>query len=482
MFQKLQNLRQGTRTVDEYATEFFRMINCVELQDTEQQLVMRFVGGLRQQIQFTINLFRPDSISEAHQQALTIEAQTRSGFSGWGSTRQSRSVPASTTTTPVDTSSGKTETAIVPADTQKQTRRGGFRCYTCGESGHRQLACPTKARRGLLLDEQNDDDDGPIYDEDEQCETEELVADTGSLLMLRRSCLAPHSDTQKPQRNNFFHSKCTINGEVCSFIIDSGSSENIISSEAVKKLSLAEEPHPSPYKLAWLQQDNNIPVTKRTLVAFSIGDAYHDKTYCDIVPMDACHLLLGRPWEYDRRVLHDGFLNTYNFRFNNRKFVLKPSPPASITSPSPSLKAPPTQVLLLQRALFESLMRDTGLVMLLVFSPASLTSPSTSPQLHELLSEFSDVFPDDVPSGLPPLRDIQHRIDLVPDASLPNRSHYRMSPSEHEELRRQVEGLLAKGFIRESLSPCAVPALLIPKKDGSWRMCVDSRAINKITL
>ena len=102
--------------------------------------------------------------------------------------------------------------------------------------------------------------------------------------------------------------------------------------------------------------------------------------------------------------------------------------------------------------------------------------------VSSLLQDYEDVFPEEIPSGLPPLRGIEHQIDLIPGVPIPNRPAYRCNPEETKELQRQVEELLAKGLIKESLSPCAMPVLLVPKKDGSWRMCTDCRAINNITV
>ncbi|RVW88094.1 Transposon Ty3-G Gag-Pol polyprotein [Vitis vinifera] len=93
----------------------------------------------------------------------------------------------------------------------------------------------------------------------------------------------------------------------------------------------------------------------------------------------------------------------------------------------------------------------------------------------KILDDFYDLRPAELPNQLPLMRDVQHAIDLIPNASLPNLPAYRMNPTEHAEFKRQVDELLTKDFICESLSACGVPALLTPKKDGSWWMLIFSK-------
>jgi hypothetical protein len=103
-------------------------------------------------------------------------------------------------------------------------------------------------------------------------------------------------------------------------------------------------------------------------------------------------------------------------------------------------------------------------------------------EVQELLDNFADIVVDELPNSFPPIRSINHLIDLIPEASLPNKAAYRLTPQENEEVKNQVQDLLDKGLVREILSPCAVPTVLSPDKYGGWWMCTDSRAINNITI
>ena len=139
-------------------------------------------------------------------------------------------------------------------------------------------------------------------------------------------------------------------------------------------------------------------------------------------------------------------------------------------------KLPEHNLHILKCKKFERERIEIGMCLALVAKevPSDSSSVDVPLEVKNLLDDFVDMVPDELPSELPPLRDIQHAIDLVLGSQLPNLPRYGMNPKEREKLNRQVEGLLKRGFVRNILSPCAVPALLTPKKDESWRMCVDS--------
>ena len=105
----------------------------------------------------------------------------------------------------------------------------------------------------------------------------------------------------------------------------------------------------------------------------------------------------------------------------------------------------------------------------------------TRPEDIPIVKEFPDVFQDDI-SGLPPDREVEFTIDLIPGTEPISIPPYRMSPAELRELKAQLEELLSKGFIQPSISPWGAPVLFVKKKDGSLRLCIDYRQLNRVTI
>jgi hypothetical protein len=98
-----------------------------------------------------------------------------------------------------------------------------------------------------------------------------------------------------------------------------------------------------------------------------------------------------------------------------------------------------------------------------------------------VVCEYPDIFPDDLP-GMPPERDIEFIIDLLPGTAPIAKRPYRMSVGELEELKKQLKELLDKQFIHPSSSPWGAPMIFVEKKDSTQRMCVDYRALNEVTI
>ncbi|GJQ89291.1 putative nucleotidyltransferase, ribonuclease H [Tanacetum coccineum] len=118
-----------------------------------------------------------------------------------------------------------------------------------------------------------------------------------------------------------------------------------------------------------------------------------------------------------------------------------------------------------------------------VFMIQVMEKKSDEKKLEDIpvVKEFPDVFPEDLP-GLPPVRQVEFQIDLIPGAAPVARTPYRLAPSEMQELSNQLQELTDRGFIRPSTSPWGAPVLFVKKKDGSFRMCIDYRELNKLTI
>uniref|UniRef100_A0A2N9HBD3 RNA-directed DNA polymerase n=3 Tax=Fagus sylvatica TaxID=28930 RepID=A0A2N9HBD3_FAGSY len=540
LYQKLQSLTQGYRSVDDYYKEMEIALIRANVEEDREATMARFLNGLNRDIANVVELQHYVELEDMVHMAIKVERQLKrkgtrsfqnpgsstSWKSNWrkdeGAVLKSKTEPPKRREEVPSVNKGKTES---------QTRNRDIKCFRCLGVGHIASQCPNKRTMIARVDgeveteSESDADQMPMLED--TCDDDVEYPVEGESLVARRALSAQvKEDDMEQQRENIFHTRCHINNKVCSMIIDGGSCTNVASTTLVEKLNFPTLKHPMPYKLKWLNDCGEIKVTKQVLISFSIGK-YKDEVLCDVVPMHAGHILLGRPWQFDRKAIHDGFKNRYSFVKDSRTVTLIPLTPRQVYEDQVKLKrenelkkncetesskkedekeserkkesekkkerVTNTSEQQKKQVSFYAKASDVKNafyanqpIFVLLYKEACFNTNELDESLPSvvisLLQEYEDVFPNDVPSGLPPIRGIEHQIDFVPGATIPNRPAYRSNPEETKELQRQVEELLAKGHVRESMSPCAVPVLLVPKKDGTWRMCVDCRAINNITV
>jgi hypothetical protein len=505
LFRRMQNLRQKLMTVREYTEEFYRLNIRAGHRESDDEKVARYLNGLRYDIQDELSMLTIRTVEDAYQLALKAEEKLsrKQGQRGrgrsqpkgktvaqdkyqkpkekWqkpqgkierGGTSQQRQQYAEPRGQHTEQVGGYADANTFPRTRGRGRGRGGIiTCFTCGKDGHKAIDCP---------DRKMDRGEAHIT-EAQRRDVENEDTGSGKSLTVHKVLLKPEKEVEDTaQRTRLFRTTCKTKGWKCKVIVDSGSTDNLVSTEMVEKLELETTNHPSPYKVSWLQKGHQVCVTKQCLVEFKMGE-YKDKILCDVIPMDVCHVLLGRPWQYDRNVVHDGRMNTYTLEKDGMTHTLLP-----IKDKEVKPEVSNTILLMSGKELLTEMEKNEDPQFFVVRKPRIvLTSTRVDDlpeEIQELLEEFADIIVDELPRSLPPMRSVSHHIDLIPGASLPNKAAYRLTPQENEEVKRQVQDLLDKGLVRESLSPCVVPTVLSPKKDGGWRMCTDSRAINKITI
>eukprot|EP00253_Pinus_taeda_P021135 PITA_21135 len=275
LYRQVQNLRQKGMTIKEYTEEFYHVNLRDGYTDDTPEKTTRYVNSLRLEILDEISILSPWNIEEAFQSVVKAKEKInrkQNNRRGRGNGRG-----------------------------RGQSYGRGRTARNSEEDSSSRASGTTK--KGDSMRGEQDGQRGTFFAQPEEAEAlpqeVENVEEIGEALVLNKVLLKLAKETiEQTQRKALFWIVCKSHGKCCKLIIDSGSIDNLVATEMVEKLGLRRLKHPTPYK---------------------------DKVVCDIMLMDVCHILLGRPWQYDRKVVHDGKMDCYKFVKDGVKHTLVPT-------------------------------------------------------------------------------------------------------------------------------------------------------------
>nr|GEV81069.1 hypothetical protein [Tanacetum cinerariifolium] len=269
-------------TVEEVINEFDKLHMRCDVVEEEEQVVARFLGVLKPEI---------------------VEIAKSNGSNSRYTSRYTPPTRTAPSTTPKTAPKATTPTTSAAGNTKERVENAPH-CYKCSKIGH--YACDYLNPKTLAY---VTDDADSFYDTDVVPELDK-----------------PGDELVYPDRGEALVIQRVLNVVVSKSVDDTlwGGCENVVSTYMVEKLGMKTEDHPELYQLTWLKKGNTVKVSKRCLVQFSISKNYKDEVWCEVIPMDVDHIILGCPWQFDRKTKHNGFQNTYSFKKDGVNITLVP--------------------------------------------------------------------------------------------------------------------------------------------------------------
>ncbi|XP_068667704.1 uncharacterized protein [Aristolochia californica] len=334
-------------------------------------------------------------------------------------------------------------------------QRKKVHCFIC-EGEHYARDCPKKR---LLNAAQTESDNGGIEPR------------MGSLTLLNAAVRSREEKAAplpvRPSRELLFIS-LTLAGHTIKAMVDTGATHNFLSEEEARRLRIRGEKDGSKMKAVNSAAREVQGIAKNVPVVIGKWVGFLNFT---IVDMDDFKVILGMEFFTVCRAFvmpHVGVVG-----------IMDEKSPCTVSEVEDEKNK---DLMLSALQLKKGLKQGCSTYIASLCAIEQDEATPTPKEIQTVLHEYRDVMPEQLPARLPPRRGVDHRIELEPGARKPAQAPYRMAPKELDELRRQLSELLDSGFIKPSKAPYGAPILFQTKKDGSMRLCIDYRALNKVTI
>ncbi|KAL0553796.1 hypothetical protein IC582_007700 [Cucumis melo] len=427
--QEFLNLEQGDMTVEQYDAEFDMLSRFApEMIATEAARADKFVRGLRLDIQGLTS----GQKRKAEQQPVPVPQRN---FRSGGEFRRFQQKPfeagEAARGKPLCTTCGKHHLGRCLFGTRT--------CFKCRQEGHTADRCPLR----LTGNAQNQGAGAP-----------------------HQGRVFATNKTEAEKADTVVTGTLPVLGHYALVLFDSGSSHSFISSTFVLHARL--EVEPLHHVLSVSTPSGECMLSKEKVKTCQIEIAGHvievTLLVLDMLDFD---VILGMDWLA---------ANHASIDCSRKEVTFNPPSRASFKFKGEGSRSLP-QVISAIRASKLLSQGTWGILASVVDTREADVSLSSEP----VVRDYPDVFPEELP-GLPPHREVEFAIELEPGTVPISRAPYRMAPAELKELKVQLQELLDKGFIRPSVSPWGAPVLFVKKKDGSMRLCIDYRELNKVTV